>query len=97
MRAFGIVLMVLLEYHGSVNSERIEADLIDHLLNGYHVKSRPVNKSIDAVNVSINLNIYQLIEIKEKLQYIKVSAWIAHGGKIVNLNGIQETTKTFKR
>ena len=77
MRAFGIILILLLEYQGSVNSERIEPKLINHLLNGYHVKSRPVDTSMEAVNVSIGMKLYQLIEIKEKLQYIKISAWIA--------------------
>ena len=70
------MLFIFMLLHENVNSEKTESKLIKHLLNGYDMNSRPVENVGEAVNVTIGLAAYQLIEINEKLQYIKLSAWV---------------------
>ena len=64
MKTIEIVLMIFMLMHGrqqAIYCEKTESKLIQHLLNGHDKNSRPVYEKKTAVNVSVGLRLYQVI------------------------------------
>lgn len=53
-----------------------ESRLIKYLLNFYEIRSRPVLKSTETVQVELALNMMKLFDIDTKLEIISISGWI---------------------
>ena len=59
-----------------VHGSEFQKKLYKHLFKDYDTRIRPVLKDEDLINVTLRLNMYQLISIKEKVQHIDISGWI---------------------
>ncbi|XP_019622602.1 PREDICTED: neuronal acetylcholine receptor subunit alpha-10-like isoform X1 [Branchiostoma belcheri] len=56
----------------------LEADLITHLLNGYNREARPVEDASQAVQVSLDMALAQVIDVNDREQLITINVWLRH-------------------
>ena len=60
----------------AVDGSPAQKRLYQQLFESYDTRVRPVVDDWETTNVTLRLNIYQLVSIKEKEQHIEISGWI---------------------
>ncbi|CAL2038088.1 unnamed protein product [Caenorhabditis brenneri] len=63
------------------SEEKSERTLIKHLLSNYSPYSRPIKDYHTVLTVSVHSQIYNLVEVNEKNEQIKLLLWFPHGWK----------------
>ncbi|XP_067936865.1 neuronal acetylcholine receptor subunit alpha-10-like [Watersipora subatra] len=76
MAALAILVSIALVLIGEADADKLEKDLINHLMDGYDKRIRPSHNASHSIAVTFGLALAQLIDVDEKNQIVTTNCWL---------------------